>query len=153
ENVALQSQGGFGVELLVEGELGSAPSPPFPDSFDFAEFLFVAVHMNEPQCRGRREVEAWLGIRCTPFRALIDPSPQDPNLLGRERIAFARRRHFHVRNNPGYIMNKGTFSTVAGNDVHAVFSALQRRLTIIQAETAFRPLGSVATEATVFKNR
>ena len=50
-------------------------------------------------------------------------------------------------------MNEGAFGAVSRDDIDSVVATLQGRVAIIEAKMAFRPFGSMTTEASRYEDR
>ena len=50
-------------------------------------------------------------------------------------------------------MNEGAFGAVSRDDIDSVIATLQGRVAIIEAKMAFRPFGSMTTEAGGYEDR
>jgi len=64
-----------------------------------------------------------------------------------ERITFSFRRHFHLRHEPGDIVDERTFRALAGNHGDTGIAALEQRRAIVHAKAAFGFLRPMAFEA------
>src|SRR5262245_33554718 len=81
-----------------------------------------------------------------PDRALVNPRPQNPNLLRRQRVAF--RRHQHVLVEPRDIVNERTGCAFSRYDVGGrALASRQRDVFVVQPVTAALPLGAMTIVA------
>jgi hypothetical protein len=89
-----------------------------------------------------------------PVCSLVNPRPQQADLVRRELVSFADGRHLHVLDGIGGIVDEEALGAVAGNDVICIFAAAgQRRSTVVESEMTFWFFRPVAAEAGVLENR
>ena len=91
--------------------------------------------------------------RLRPRRALVDPAANQANLLAAQGRCFAFRRHLRVLDQAGDNVDERAVGAVAGQDRHAEFAALERRLAAGQPEVALGPFVAVALEAGTLQQR
>src|SRR5208282_4858253 len=89
---------------------------------------------------------------CSPNRALVNPGTQQSNLRGGELVSLSGRRHLHIFDQPGDIMDERTAGAASWQDIGAVFAAFERIRTIVEPEAALRSLRPVAPEAEGFQD-
>ena len=91
--------------------------------------------------------------RLRPRRALVDPAANQANLLAAQGRCFAFRRHLRVLDQAGDNVDERAVGAVAGQDRHAEFAALKRRLAARHPEVTLGPLFTVALEAGTLQQR
>src|SRR5437879_1314298 len=83
-----------------------------------------------------------------PDRPLIDPSANHPDFVGRQRRAFAFRRHLaKILVDPGDHPHQPAVGALASDDLRAAIAAVERTLALIEPQTALLMLLTVAGEA------
>src|SRR5437899_1609450 len=103
-----------------------SPGKTFLYPLHLAELVFVSAHSNPAQSWFRRKSDPLRSICRAPWDTLINPRAQQSNLHWSQWLALPRRRHLHVLDQPGDVMDKRAFSALAGNDVNAVVTSLKR---------------------------
>jgi hypothetical protein len=87
-----------------------------------------------------------------PGQTLIDPVSQQTDLGSGKSLAFLRHRGEFVMGAGGDLDDQRA-GAVAGDGGRTMVATLEERSAIIETEIVFRPFGSVAADAAVFKNR
>src|SRR5688572_23064271 len=141
------------LQLVFETKFLESAHPAFPRPHVLTKLALVAAH-TDPAYDGRDgEHRCYLGRLWWPFRAFIDPLPQQTNLLAGQRVAFAGWRHLHVFNQMRHVVNQWTLGALSGNDINSDFAAFEGSLLTHQAEPALGPFRPVATPTGRFENR
>ena len=137
----------IGIELFQHAEGFETSIEAFGNPVQLAELSFVALHGDPTDGRRRFRNGLARSRPATPWRILINPRAQQPDLSGGERLAFALRRHLHVGDEPRDVMDERALGALAESDGRAFRAALQQLRAIIHTELALRLLRSVALEA------
>src|SRR4026208_1470678 len=115
--------------MVAQSELFYAAAPPFTQPLMLAKDPFVTIDSGPTECWTQGQFHLRRGRARFPLYPLIDPGTEQSQILTRKRLALSWRRHPHVLDlrQSRHEMNQWTFCAVARDDIHAVFSPLQRQ--------------------------
>src|SRR5215469_1936188 len=111
--MTVEFQSGVAIRLLHQIEISQAAIRSFTTPIKLAKFVSITTHGGAAKNWRERYCGGIGGSESLPRSALINPRPQETDLLGSQRLAFAGWRHFHVGHQASGEVDEWAFGAVA----------------------------------------